>query len=166
MNQILSPIAATNRNVHKWVERLLIVLTALLILDVLWGVFTRFALQSQSGWTEELARFLLIWVSCLGMASVFRHSEHLGIDVLVNAMDPSTQKIATLFYHVCTFAFAGFVLIYGGARVTANSLIAEQSMIALPFLKYWQYLILPVAGVIIASYAFESLLKALNEEAV
>ncbi len=38
----------------------LILAVALLVFDVVWGVFTRYVMGEQAKWTEELARFLLV----------------------------------------------------------------------------------------------------------
>ncbi|MHC5158432.1 MAG: TRAP transporter small permease, partial [Planctomycetota bacterium] len=52
----------------RLLEAALILAVAVLVLDVLWGVFTRYALSEQAKWSEELARFLLVWISLLGGA--------------------------------------------------------------------------------------------------
>ena len=46
-------------NVLGWI---LSVLLAVMVIDVLWGVFTRYVMAEQSSWTDELERFLMIWV--------------------------------------------------------------------------------------------------------
>ena len=56
---------------------------ALLTLDVLLGVGSRYLWGAQIKWTEELATVLLIWVSFLGTAAAFEAKAHLGIDLLV-----------------------------------------------------------------------------------
>ena len=50
---------------------LVIVLFATLTIDVLWGVFSRYALGAQTRWTDELATTLMVWVSLLGAALVY-----------------------------------------------------------------------------------------------
>ena len=52
--------------IDKILEWTLVVSMSLLVVDVLWQVFSRFILQNPSSFTEELARFLLIWVGLLG----------------------------------------------------------------------------------------------------
>ena len=64
----------------KFLEVLLMVSVAVLAVDVLWQVFTRFIMGKPSSWTEELATFLLIWVSLLGAAVALGRGAHLGID--------------------------------------------------------------------------------------
>ena len=48
--------------ITKVLSIILIILMAVMVLDVTWQVFTRFLLKNPSGFTEELAGFLLIWI--------------------------------------------------------------------------------------------------------
>ena len=152
-------LSQINHRLSQLIDGLLVVITALLIVDVLWGVFSRFALGAQSNWTEELARFALIWLTSLGVASVFRRSEHLSINLLVKAFAQQEQRLAQHFYYLCILIFATFILISGGTEVTRNSYLAQQSMVALPFPKYWQYVMLPLSGFAIALFCIEDWLK-------
>ena len=58
-----------------------------LVVDVLWGVLTRNFIGEQARWSEELARFLLVWVSFLGGAIAYLDDKHLGVDILVGGFD-------------------------------------------------------------------------------
>ena len=61
---------------------LVIVVMASLVIDVLWQVFTRFVLRDPSSFTEELARYLLIWVGLLGASYAAGKRMHLALDLL------------------------------------------------------------------------------------
>ncbi|HRD18591.1 MAG TPA: TRAP transporter small permease subunit, partial [Candidatus Marinimicrobia bacterium] len=65
-------------NILKWV---VVVLMAISVFNVLWQVFTRFILRNPSSYTEELARYLLIWVGLLGAAYAAGNKMHLAIDL-------------------------------------------------------------------------------------
>ena len=62
-----------------WLEKILATLMGLLVVDVIWQVATRFILNNPSSFTDELARFLLIWLGLLGAALVSGHRMHLAI---------------------------------------------------------------------------------------
>ena len=89
---------------QKWKNQLidvlnlvLIVAVALLLLDVVLGVFTRYVMGEQAKWTEELARFLLIWVSLLGSAVAFGSKAHLGVDFFVSKFQDMSMIIHPSF---------------------------------------------------------------------
>jgi TRAP-type C4-dicarboxylate transport system permease small subunit len=62
----------------------LVIITAftVLVACVVWQVVSRYVLQSPSTVTDEMARFLFIWVALLGAAYTFGQRRHLAIDLL------------------------------------------------------------------------------------
>ena len=54
--------AKCKKILDRSLELLVTVAMTVLVLDVVWQVFTRYVLNDQSSWTEELATFLMIWV--------------------------------------------------------------------------------------------------------
>ncbi len=151
----------------KW---LLIVLMAVMTLDILWGVASRFLLGDQSSWTEELARVLLIWVVLIGASLAFAEKAHLGLDYLVGKLDPQAKRMARILSHLAILAFAVIVFIIGGSQLVQKTLAMGQQMMAVPIAKGWVYLALPISGVFIVLFAAEDLLeliatdKETNEE--
>jgi TRAP-type C4-dicarboxylate transport system permease small subunit len=137
----------------------LIVAVALLVIDVVWGVFTRYVMSEQAKWTEELARFLLVWVSLLGGAVAFGTKGHLGVDYFVGKFHPASQKLMAVFVHLVVLFFAVSVFVYGGGRVVADALAMEQTTPALGWKMGYVYLALPIAGVFMILYTLENLLK-------
>lgn len=139
-------------------ELLATIAIGILVIDVVWGVGTRYLLGEQAKWTEELARFLLIWVSMLGGALAFRRREHLGIDFLVGSMHPDVSDRLRLLKHgvVCFAAIS--VFLYGGFRIVFDALIAEQTTPALGWKMGYVYSAVPLAGVFILLFALEEML--------
>jgi len=134
-----------------------------LLLDVLWGVFTRYLLGDQARWTEELARFLMVWLAFLGAALAYARQAHLGVDILVSRMEPSARRIAILVEHGIVFLFAVLVLGFGGGELFRERYAAGQTMPALGILKAWQYLCLPISGALIGVIAIGHFTRALTE---
>ena len=145
----------------KVLEFFLIVAVALLVLDVVWGVVTRYALGQQATWTEELARFLLIWVTLLGAAVAFGTKGHLGVDYFVERFHPEAQKLMAVVSHLVVVFFAVAIFIYGGSRVVAGALEMEQVTPALGWKMGHVYLALPVSGVFMLLFALDNLFESL-----
>src|SRR5690606_39469394 len=70
---------------------ILMVLMATIVVDVTWQVLSRFILGNPSSVTEEIARFLLIWIGLLGAAYAFRTHSHLGLDLFTAKMAPARR---------------------------------------------------------------------------
>jgi TRAP-type C4-dicarboxylate transport system permease small subunit len=145
----------------KGLEYALIVAVALLVLDVVWGVFTRYAMGQQASWTEELARFLLVWVTLLGGAVAFGTKGHLGVDYFVGKFHHDARKTMAVIGHLVVLFFAVAIFLYGGGQVVRDSLAMEQMTPALGWKMGYVYLALPVSGVFMVIYTVDNLLETL-----
>lgn len=144
---------------------MLIVAVALLVFDVVWGVFSRYVMGEQTKWTEELARFLLVWVALLGSAVAFGTKGHLGVDYFVGKLHPDARKLMAVAVHLIVLFFAGAIFIYGGGRVVADALAVEQTTPALGWKMGHVYLALPIAGFFMTLFAIENLIETLASPA-
>lgn len=149
------------RMLSKALEWLLIIAVLLLVCDVVWGVFTRYVMGEQAMWSEELARFLLVWVSLIGGALAFGTKSHLGVDYFVEKFEPSVRKKMAVFSHLVVLFFAGSIFIYGGGRVVYDALILEQMTPALGWKMGYVYMALPIAGCFMALFTFENMIETL-----
>jgi len=137
---------------------LVIAVFAILVVDVLWGVFSRYMLGSQTRWTEELATNLLVWVSLLGGALAYAEGAHLGVDVLVRKLDPGAKRLAAFCSHLAVATFAALVLIGGGYILVSETLAAGQVTPALGWKMGHVYLSVPISGVAFVIFAVGYLL--------
>jgi len=151
----------------RLLEIILIVAMAALVLDVLWGVFSRmFAkwgwLESQSSWTEELARYLMIWVGLLGASLAFEKRAHLGVDYFVGKFDPAARKILKVSALGVVLLFAVFGLIVGGWQLVSRTLELGQMTPTLGISKAWVYLAVPLSGVFTVIFTSAQIFDVLN----
>jgi TRAP-type C4-dicarboxylate transport system permease small subunit len=134
-------------------------LFAVLVLDVLWGVVSRYWPGiPPSDWTEELGIYLLVWVSLLGSALTYRDRGHLGVDYFVAHFDPAAQRVGAVVVELCVLAFAVFVLTYGGFRLVSDTLASGQLTPVLQWKTGYLYASVPISGVFFAAFAIEHLL--------
>ncbi|MHC5100233.1 MAG: TRAP transporter small permease [Planctomycetota bacterium] len=145
----------------RLLEAALILAVAVLVLDVLWGVFTRYALSEQAKWSEELARFLLVWISLLGGAVAFGEKSHLGVNYFVRKFDPVARKFITVVGQFIILFFAISIFIVGGSQVVRDAMAMEQMTPALNWKMGHVYLALPIAGVFMILFTTEQLLETL-----
>lgn len=150
--------------VRTWLDRVLrsicIVLFALLVVLVVWQVFTRLVLSDPSPWTEEAARYVFVWASMIGIAIAVGEKADVVMDFLVEKLPRNLQRIADLLAYLSTLAFVTYVLIYGGFKQSA--LAWTQTNPLLPFTQGQLYLALPIAGVLLAFYLILHIAHALS----
>ena len=158
---MLTTLTKLKKAMTAALNAVLIVVVGLLVLDVVWGVFTRYVIGEQAKWTEELARFLLVWVALLGGAVAFGTKAHLGVDFFINKLHPDMHKVMGVVVHLITLFFAGAIFLYGGSRIVIDALAMEQMTPALGWKMGHVYLALPIAGVFMVLYTLENLAETL-----
>lgn len=147
------------QSLNKVLEIILVVLMSVLVIDVLWQVFSRYLLSSPSSFTDELAGFLLIWVGVLGAAYVDGRKEHLAIDILVQRSSPARQRKLLFIIHSMIFLFAFFVMVVGGIILMYTRFVLQVKSAALQLPLGYVYIILPVSGLLIMYYEILSILE-------
>ena len=132
---------------------LLIGLMGLTVLNVLWQVFTRWILQDPSSYTEELARYLLIWIGLLGAAYAAGQKLHLAIDIVPGRLGPRARHRLEIAIEASLFLFALGVMVIGGLRLVSLTLRFEQTSAALGAPLGVVYVVIPFSGLLIMFYA-------------
>lgn len=108
-----------------------------------WQIFSRWVLGNPSTVTEEFMRYMLIWAGMIGSAYCFYKDQHLALDLLTSKAKGPAKVVLEAFIETAVLFFVGYVFIYGGARLAANSTNASP-VLHIPF-KYL-YSILPISG--------------------
>lgn len=144
-------------------EILVMTVMAVLTVDVLWQVFTRFILKNPSTWTEELAIFLLIWVALLGAAVALGRGAHLGIDYLVNKLSVKKKLCTEVFVFLCIALFSLCVMIIGGIDIVTSTLKLGQVSPALGVEIGYVYLAIPISGFFLVLYSVIGLVERMAE---
>lgn len=83
------------------------VLLAMTVVVVL-QVICRYLLGAALTWSEEFARFGLVWITFLGAGIALRRRAHVGVQVIVELFSPGVRKIVQV---LTIFTVVGFLLI-------------------------------------------------------
>lgn len=150
--------------VDRLLATVICVLMAAMVLNVLWQVFTRFVLKNPSSFTEEAARYLMIWVGLLGSAYATGQKAHLALDLVTAKLSGARKRASELFIHSAVLVFALAVLVFGGGRLVWIQLSLGQQSAALQLKLGYVYLAVPLAGAIIVYYSVLALAAALRGE--
>lgn len=101
---------------HKinWVvERVCVALLVLLVLDVWLGVLVRYVIPLPLTFTEELARYLMIWMALLAVSSCIVYREHIGVEFIFQRMPEAVRRWLAVAFDVIAFAFFAALFWYG-----------------------------------------------------
>jgi len=137
----------------------LVILVGLLVVSVAWQVLSRYLLADPSPWTEELARFVLIWVGMLGASYAFRTRAHLGLELLPEKLE-GTAAVALKYFTLLVIAlFAATVLVGGGGNLVSLTWELRQYSAVLGLPIAWVYAVIPLTGVLIIFYCLVQALE-------
>ncbi|MBP8303269.1 MAG: TRAP transporter small permease [Phycisphaerae bacterium] len=154
--------AQIKKALDKSLEILVMVVVAVLVLDVLWQVFTRFVIKDPSNWTEELATFLLIWVALLGAAVALGRGAHLGIDYFVGKLPEPARVKTELFVFACVFLFSLLVMVVGGLDLVVTTFHLRQISPAMHLDMGYVYLAVPISGCFLVLYSLIGFVERLH----
>jgi TRAP-type C4-dicarboxylate transport system permease small subunit len=128
-------------------------------------VIARVILHVSSAWTEELARFLMVWITFIGGTGMLIKGEHLAVDFLSSMYTPSMRKVAKIINNIIYTFFSGFMLI-SGYLLFINPVTGRSLTPALQVPRRWIYVILPFCMIFMVMYSVYDLIlsiKALSQ---
>lgn len=138
-------------------------LLALMVGNVIWQVFTRLVIGRPSSFTEEAARYLMIWLGLLGAAYAAGKKSHLALDLITMRLQGARKRASEIFIHSVILVFALTVLVGGGGRLVWIQLSLGQQSAALQLKLGYVYLAVPVAGVFIVLFSVLTLIDLVRQ---
>jgi TRAP-type C4-dicarboxylate transport system permease small subunit len=143
-------------------SRFLMLLMALMVVVVSWQVFTRFVIRDPSSYTEELSRFLLIWIGVLGASYALRTRAHLGIDLIMQRFGESGRRTIHVVVYGIVILFALFVMIIGGIRLVNLTFSLNQISAAIGIQMGCVYSVVPISGALMIIYSVLPIVDAIR----
>jgi len=147
---------ARMRWVRKWVNGIIVTLFAVQVIVVFFQVVWRFIFNNPFSWSEELARFLQVWLILLASSVCIRKGRHLAVDFATHALPFRINRIFKLFNMVLILFFTGTLVIFSihMILVTFNQMTPAMRV---PVLVV--YSAFPVAGLLMFLETFIVFLK-------
>ena len=75
------------------------------------GVFFRYVLNDSLSWTEEIARYGLVYITYLGCATGIRRRSHIRIDLIERVLPARLERPLAILVDLLTFAFLAIMLV-------------------------------------------------------
>lgn len=141
-----------------------ICLSVFLVVCVVWQVLSRYIFSAPSTITDELSRYLFMWVAMIGAAYTTGQKRHLAIDLLVMKLSGKRKLLVEIFIQIAITAFAVIVLIYGGSVLTIQTLAAGQLTPALGIEMGYVYFCLPITGILMVIYSIYFMLLLVTKK--
>ena len=117
------------------------ILTGLMVVFVFLNVVLRTFFNSGLTWSEELSRYLFVYVTYIGAISAMRANGHLGVDTLISRMKPQVQMVMDVVSQSLIAVIMG-ILIHGSYKMVIQNTASKTAALGIP------YSVLYFAGII------------------
>ena len=138
-----------NRAVEYVVSLMLLVMVIVVFLQVIF----RFVLHSSLPWSEELSRYILVWISFLGASIGVRRGAHIGVEVVTNLLPYGLKKGVSLLATLCAAAFFVLMVVYGYKIL---SIVSGQLSPAMEISMAIPYSSIFVGGILMFLYSIDT----------
>src|SRR5512136_320984 len=95
------------------VKTVMLVMTGVIFFITTFTVFTRYILNYVPSWSEEIPRYLLVWITYLGAALAIKFKEHISLDVFFNLMPLKARQVGHLILNGLVAVVAAIMIVYG-----------------------------------------------------
>jgi TRAP-type C4-dicarboxylate transport system permease small subunit len=118
------------------------IMVALLVI-VLMQIASRYIFNSSLSWTEEAARYLMIWGVLLGVSLAYLNGYLISIETFVNRFPASVGRVVHVVNKLLSLFYTGILTVYG---VNLCILGAQMQAPSLEISYVWIYLAIPVGA--------------------
>lgn len=142
--------------VNKTTELVTSTFLVIMVVVVFLQIVSRIIIQSSFPWTEELSRFLMIWLTFLGAAFSFQYGAHIGITLITNKVPRKLQAVLQIIVALlCIILFT--VLMVKGYELVMKSTTQVSPALGIPM--NYVYMVIPVSGFLMTLNVIDVTLK-------
>jgi TRAP-type C4-dicarboxylate transport system permease small subunit len=128
---------------ERIVQHILVGMVGVMTVIIIIQVFMRYLFLFSLSWSEEVARYLMIWVSFLGASLALKYGFHIGVEFIINRIPEEMRGWVNLIAKIGILIFLIYFTL-GGFRVSWA--VRDQDSPALLFSMAYAYLAAPVGG--------------------
>lgn len=138
---------------------------SLMVVLVFGNVVLRYFFNSGITWSEEMSRYLFVWLTFLGAIGAFKGKEHLGVDMLVKRLPTGMKKIALVISDLLML-FVLYLLLEGSWKMTMINMNSKAPATGLPlaFIYGTGILVSVGMGLILINNLYKLLFNKLKDE--
>ncbi|WP_051533911.1 TRAP transporter small permease [Desulfitibacter alkalitolerans] len=152
LTKYIKTVDGINKIIIKLIAILLFVIFVLLVTQV----FFRFVINKSLSWSEEAARYLIIWTVFLGVAIGVRRQSLIAVEALVQNVPEKLQLVFKAIALIITIAFSVFLVVFG---IEMCQMTINHQSTALHMPMSYAYAAIPMGGTLILINALSVLVE-------
>jgi len=146
---------------EKLVGYFVIVGLAVIIVLMTMQIINRYALRSPFIWTEELCRYIFVWITIMGAGLALRRFELVGVNLILERVPVKVQNVLriagllgiTLFIYILTRYGTQLLIIAAKGKTLSPALRVPMSAV---------YIIFPIGGTIMFILAIACIVEVIT----
>ena len=131
--------------VNRISEIAIVIIISIMAVAVFAEVIFRYVLPLPLFWTEEFARYCLVWSSLLGASVALKRGEHIAVTFFTNMFPKRMQIDSSLLVQIFIVVFLG-VIFWGG--ICLVMITRHQLSPAMRIPMSWPYMAVPIGSLI------------------
>jgi TRAP-type C4-dicarboxylate transport system permease small subunit len=148
-----------SRRINVIIEYCLFGMGLSMALIVAAQVCSRYVLNRSLFWSEEMARFLLVWLTFLGASVADFRGVHPSVDVLYKRFSDRGKRGVMIVVHGLSLSFFALMIVYGAKFA---HFVRLQITPALGLPKWIPHSVIPISGAIMLLHALTFLVRELG----
>ena len=141
--------------VIKWA---MLLMASVIFVVICATVFTRYMLNLVPSWSEEVPRYMLVWITYLGASLCVRYQEHISLDIFFKLLPVRLRKFGHLVLNLMVGVVGVIMVVYGLGLLRQ---FGEDLMESIPVTNFWLYLAMPISGALIILYVIEEVWRGI-----
>jgi TRAP-type C4-dicarboxylate transport system permease small subunit len=155
-------LTAINRRCNRASKTLVIGMMAVMSVVILVQVFLRYVVKASLPWSEELARYLMVWIGLLGASLALQEGRHIEVTLLLERVPRRVRKVLT---GIALFAVLWFLwlMLQQGYLLIGNIWLQRSPAMSIPMVI--PYAAIPVGAVLMMIHVLLTLCRLVWEPA-
>ncbi|MEM7021625.1 MAG: TRAP transporter small permease [Pseudomonadota bacterium] len=138
--------------------RIVVLLQAAAIFAIIvFTVVSRYVFNFVLSWSEEVPRYLLIWISFLGAAVCVDLKDHIAFDYFLKRFSGRLGSLIKMVINGAMFFF-GWIMFFFGIQFVED--FGSDLMESIPYTNIWYYTAMPISGALIMLFSLRTQLNA------
>ncbi len=134
---------------EKVIDWIGIIFFSMIFIIALFQIIMRWVLNSPVTWSEELIRFMYVWICFIGWTIASRNGSHIKINAIYKNLSENVQKVVETFNCTIVCVFGVLMVKYG---INMTIIGRKGRGVTIPISFDWVYVIAPIASAIIIFY--------------
>jgi len=130
-------LSKTITGMEKVIEWTVTMIIAVMVVNILLGVFSRFVLHLGIPFTEELGRYLMIWAGYLGCVLALKEGSHINITAVVDLFPPASRRVIQFIARLIVTVFLAVIVVTSFTHLRSLKIQKSSAMLIPMVIPYF-----------------------------